>query len=184
MNIEEIISKKNLDPNKLRLSIGSGDERYSNCINLELPSNNGDSGVDADIFGDITKGIPEIASEAFYEVLLIHVIEHLPRRSHQFVFDEIWRLLKPNGRLIISYPEFIEIAKRFIENRYGARWSIYDMTIYGANRRNGDAHVTAIEKGDLIEKLFNSGFKDIKYTLNEINSTIIAYKGVKLDGYI
>ena len=184
MNIEEIISKKNLDPNKLRLSIGSGDERFSNCINLELPSNNGDSGVDADIFGDITKGIPEIPKDTFNEIFLIHVIEHIERKFHQFVFDEIWRLLKSDGRLILSYPEFIEIAKGFIENKHGARWSVYNLTIYGANRRNGDVHVTAAERSDLMEKLFNSGFKDLKYTLNNINATLIAYKGVKLNGYI
>ncbi len=164
----------------MRLNIGGGNVRYSNCINLELEPH---PDVDADVYGDITKGL-EFPNEEFEEVLMIHVIEHIERKFHRFVFDEIWRILKPNGRIVLGFPDIIENMKRFINNKYGGRWSLYHNCIFGRQARNGDYHVTGIEQQDITDRLLNSGFVNIKYLRHNINATMIAYKGEKLNEYL
>jgi ubiquinone/menaquinone biosynthesis C-methylase UbiE len=164
----------------MRLSIGSGDVRFSNCINLELEPN---PNTDADVYGDITKGT-DFKNEEFTEVLMIHVIEHIQRKYHVKVFNEIWRILEPGGRLILAFPEIISVMKAFIDNTYGARWKMYDTILYGAQRRNGDNHVTGIERTDITDRVMNAGFVDIKYSQNKVNAIIVCKKGEKLNDYL
>lgn len=159
-----------------RLNIGGGNVRYSNCINLELEPH---PEVDADVYGDITKGL-DFPDEEFDEVLMIHVIEHIERKHHDKVIGEIWRILKPNGRLVLGFPDFIECAKRFIDNKYGGRWRLYHNCIFGRQARNGDYHVTAMERSDITDRLISNGFVNIKYLQHTINVTMTAYKGEKL----
>lgn len=170
--IEKIIKKKNIDKNKIRLSIGSGDYEYSNCINFELTEERNNS---VDVLGDVRRGLP-FEDNFFNEVLMIHVIEHIERKFHNFVFGEINRVLKINGRLICSFPDFIQTAKAFIENRHGRRWDLYNSVIYGRQDGTGDYHVTAIERQDITDRLFNNNFVNVKYILNSINATVVAYK--------
>ena len=164
----------------MRLNIGGGTIKYSNCINFELTKER-DNHVD--VLGDVRKGLP-FADKSFNEVLMIHVIEHIERKYHEFVFNEIWRVLyDENSRLIMSFPDFLECAKAFIENRYGQRWDLWIFTIYGRQDGIGDYHVTAIEKQDVTTRLFNAGFINVRYIKNRTNATVVAYKGEKLRRY-
>jgi len=180
-SINSIVEEKGFNPDKLRLNLGGGNVRYSNCINLELEPH---KDVDADIYGDVTKGLLFIENGIFSEVLMIHVIEHIQRKFHGRVLGEIWRILKPNGRLIMGYPDAIENMKRFIDNKYGGRWRLYHNCIFGRQARNGDFHVTAIERQDITDRLISAGFVDINYMQNSINVTIIAHKGEALKEYL
>lgn len=164
----------------MRLNIGGGTQRYSNCINFELTKERDNC---VDVIGDVRKKLP-FKDEEFEEVLMIHVIEHIERKFHNHVFSEIWRVLKPNSRLILSFPDFIECAKSFINNRHGRRWELYEHCIYGRQNGTGDYHVTAIEQQDITDRLFNNGFKDVKYIKNRINATVVARKGERLNEYI
>jgi len=178
--LNNIIEEKGFDKEKLRLNIGSGKQKFSNCINVDLKKH---KHTDVDIEGNIVVGLP-FPNETFTEILFIHVIEHIQRKFHRIVLDEIWRLLKPDGRLILAYPDFIEAAKRFIENKYGGRWQLYHNVIYGRQSYEGDYHVAAIERQDITDRLINSGFKDINYLRHTINVTITAYKGEKLKEFL
>jgi predicted SAM-dependent methyltransferase len=181
MNSLQVISNTlGFDIDKLRLNVGGGNVRYSNCINIELEPH---PEVDADFYGDITKGLL-FDDETFVEVLMIHVIEHIERKNHKKVLEEIWRVLKPNGRLILGFPDFIECAKRFIDNKFGGRWSLYHNTIFGRQGRNGDFHVTAMERNDITDRLISAGFVNVKYLQHSINATVTAYKGDKLKDFI
>jgi len=163
-----------------RLSIGGGGEKYSDCINFELTKERDNI---VDVLGDVTKGLP-FNNESFDEVLMIHVIEHIKRNYHSFVLGEIWRVLKLNSRLIMGFPDFIECAKAFIENRHGRRWELYNFCIFGRQDGEGDYHVSAIEQQDITDKLINAGFVNIKYIKNSINITLSAYKGEKLKDFL
>jgi ubiquinone/menaquinone biosynthesis C-methylase UbiE len=165
---------------KLRLSIGSGSVRLSNCINLELEPN---EQTDADVYGDVSKGL-EFDDEIFTEVLMFHVIEHIRRMYHVKVFDEVWRVLKPGGRYILAFPDIITTMKAFIANDCGARWKTLEMGIYGAHRRPGDAHVAAIERSDITSRLMSAGFVDIKYKQLGVNAIMTVRKGEKLNDYL
>ena len=178
-DVLKIAEEKGFDIDKLRLSIGGGSVRYSNCLNLELIP--GNKKVDGDIFGDIRKGVKFIKDDTFHEVLLIHVIEHIERKYHQSVLDEIWRILRPGCRFIMGYPEFTETAKHFIENKYGGRWKFYNPCVYGRQSYPGDYHVTAMEVTDISDRLISSGFVNLNIKRNGIDTTIICRKGEKLN---
>lgn len=179
--ISDIVQEKGYDPDKLRINIGGGNQEYSNCLTLDLEPS---SYVNADIYGDITKGLPYIENDTFHEVLFIHVIEHIERKNHANVFDEIWRILKPGCRLVLAYPDIIENMQRFIDNKYGGRSSLYHNTVFGRQAFKGDFHISGIWKEYITDKLFNSGFVDVKYLQHTINVTMTAIKGEQLTTYL
>ena len=181
INLDRIIEDKGFDKSKLRLNIGGGNIRYSNCLNLELQPH---KDVDGDIYGDVTQGLPYIPNETFSEVLMIHVIEHIERQFHARVFDEVWRILKPGARFVLAFPDAIEVMKRFINNTYGGRWRLYHNCIFGRQGRPGDYHVTAMERQDVTDRLISAGFVNIKYLQHTINATMVSYKGKKLPNFL
>jgi len=178
--LEIFCKQKDFDIDKLRLNLGSGNVRFSNCVNMEYKKH---KDVDADVYGDLLKGIP-FPNESFVEVLFIHVIEHIERRYHMAVMDEIWRVMKPGARLVMGFPDVIENMKRFIENKYGGRWNLYHNIIFGRQARPGDFHVTGIEEQDFKDRLMSAGFTNIKWLRHSINVTVTAIKGEKLNAYI
>ena len=164
----------------MRLNIGGGTVRYSNCINLELTKER-DNHVD--VLGDVRKTLP-FDDNKFEEILMIHVIEHIERKFHKHVFDEIWRILQPESRLILAFPDAIEVMKGFIENKGGKRWEVYNQILYGRQDGEGDYHVTAMERQNITTKLFHAGFVNVKYKLNGVNAILSCRKGEQLNEYL
>jgi len=74
--------------------------------------------------------------------------------------------------------------KRFINNTYGQRWSWYNLMLYGRQLYDDDYHVTATERQDVTDKLFNCGFEHIDCTLEGTDLTLKAMKGEKLPQFI
>ena len=52
--------------------------------------------------------------------------------------------------------------------------------IFGRNLYEGDRHHCLIERNDLIDKLFNSGFVDVKINQDGVDMITSAKKGEKL----
>ena len=100
-----------------------------------------------------SKGIPVIKADAknlpfehdtFDLVLCLDVLEHIT--EDDLVIKEIFRVLKPNGNLIISVPQFSSL------------WSQHDVSVN---------HVRRYEKQELIKKLVLYSFK-IEKTFNAV----------------
>ena len=84
--------------------------------------------------------------EAFDCVVSSQVIEHIARE--QVLFDEMWRVLRPGGILIIGTPDYATWQWRTIEPVYG-------MLLPWAYR---DEHVTHYTRADLSGLLERMGF--------------------------
>jgi dolichol-phosphate mannosyltransferase len=84
--------------------------------------------------------------ETFDCVVSSQVIEHIPRE--QVLFDEMWRVLRPGGILIIGTPDYATWQWRTIEPLYG-------MVMPWAYR---DEHVTHYTRADLSALLERMGF--------------------------
>jgi dolichol-phosphate mannosyltransferase len=84
--------------------------------------------------------------ESFDCVVSSQVIEHIPR--DQVLFDEMWRVLRPGGMLIIGTPDYATWQWRTIEPIYGALmpWS-YE-----------DEHITRYTRAELAGILERMGF--------------------------
>lgn len=72
------------------------------------------------------------ADNSVEEVVLISAIEHFALRDAQKIVDEIYRILKLQGRLIVDFPDIIESVKldpdmmmRHIYGSYRDEWAVH-----------------------------------------------------------
>jgi dolichol-phosphate mannosyltransferase len=84
--------------------------------------------------------------DSFDCVISSQVIEHIPR--DQALFDEMWRVLRPGGMLIVGTPDYATLEWRIIEPLYGVMmpWA-YE-----------DDHITHYTRADLAGLLDGMGF--------------------------
>jgi predicted SAM-dependent methyltransferase len=136
----------------MTLNLGCGTRKIEGCINV-------------DTFGkpDVCANILHLPfkSETIDKIYLFHTIEHIEDIKHYDLFMEFRRILKDNGELIISYPEFTKCAQNFIENKNGDR-VFWGRTIYGRQSYPGDYHVALMYTPWFKNFLRDVGFNDIK----------------------
>ncbi|MCP2026383.1 2-polyprenyl-3-methyl-5-hydroxy-6-metoxy-1,4-benzoquinol methylase [Flavobacterium sp. HSC-32F16] len=68
--------------------------------------------------------ISELENNSFDVITMWHVLEHVP--NLEFQIQELKRLLKPTGTLIIAVPNF----KSFDAKHYGEFWAAFDVPIH------------------------------------------------------
>lgn len=127
-----------------------------------------------------------LESGIYDEVYFFHTIEHIEKSFHKNIYQEIWRILKPDtGTFIMSYPEFEIICQNWLENKRGMR-VFWEATIYGLQRTNSDYHLCAMDCEETRENLLRYGFKNIAFrseTVDIHNTVVHALKGKKPKTY-
>ena len=113
--------------------------------------------VKPDVVCELGKTLP-FKDQEFDEIYFFHCIEHLEKWKHDFALAEIHRVLKLGGTLYLSYPEFSEIAKNWLENTEGKR-KFWEATVFGRQLYPGDYHFSAMDTLELRERLSNFGFQ-------------------------
>ncbi len=110
-----------IDPNNLKLNLGSGFRPFKGFINVDY-----DKDVYPDIVRDLDEGLP-FDTNKFSEVYTSHVIEHI--KNVFFFMYEIWRVSKPGTivTVICPYCQYLELAVqpdhvRFINYGFFDRW--------------------------------------------------------------
>ncbi|MCV9932334.1 class I SAM-dependent methyltransferase [Flavobacterium sp. LS1R47] len=68
--------------------------------------------------------IADLENNSFDVITMWHVLEHVP--NLEFQIQELKRLLKPTGTLIVAVPNF----KSFDANHYKTFWAAYDVPIH------------------------------------------------------
>ena len=89
--------------------------------------------------------------EGFEYVICSEVIEHVPYRAE--IFQEMSRVLKQNGTLIIGTPDYGRLIWRAIE-------FFYDLLL---PRAYAQEHITHYNRKQLIEELKRAGFQILDY---------------------
>jgi dolichol-phosphate mannosyltransferase len=84
--------------------------------------------------------------ESFDCVISSQVIEHVP--FDEALFSEMWRVLRPGGRLVIGTPDYATLGWNVIE-------PIYGFLLSGAYR---DEHITHYTRRSLTDVLIRNGF--------------------------
>lgn len=107
---------------------------------------------------NITKLPYPWAPETFHKVYLFHTIEHIPAEKHPGILVEIRRILRPNGHLVISYPEFPIVAKNYLENKDNDRaW--WATVIYGRGLTEWDRHKALMDTRYFSDLMAKCGYK-------------------------
>jgi predicted SAM-dependent methyltransferase len=154
------------------LNLGCGSTKITGAWNVDMSPD-----VGADQVQDLRKPF-EMLEGHYSEVYFFHCIEHLEKKYHPFVLDQIWRVMELGGKLIISYPEFENIARNWLENKGNDR-AFWEATIYGRQLYPGDYHISAISTTILRELLFELGFEVEAYYPEpgqDFNTVLIARK--------
>lgn len=142
----------------LRLNLGCGSNRIDDCINIDV-----EKGVNPDVVCDFLHDRLPYQDGEVDEVFLFHTIEHIQKKHHMRLFDEVYRVLKLDGKFYLSYPEFTKCAQNWIENKNGKR-EFWEATIFGRQAYASDYHVCIMDPHELKLKLWASGFKDVQHT--------------------
>ena len=100
--------------------------------------------IQADLNGKI-----DVANESFDSISALEIIEHLENPRH--VFREIYRLLKPNGILIMSTPnnESWRAILSYMKRGHFVAFTDQDYP----------AHITPLNRKDLLRAADEAGFK-------------------------
>lgn len=110
------------------------------------------------IVGDVRNGIPR--DDEFYEEVRMHsLLEHFGKRDKDKVLKECYRVLKTGGKLWISVPDLILIAKELIE-MYNSEVKVYELInlLYGEQDYKENTHLWGYTEKSLSKDLMTAGF--------------------------
>lgn len=85
------------------LNLGCGGSKFPNAIGVDINSNSA-----ADVIHDLNEFPWPFKNNEFDVVYAFHIIEHLD--DYMKALEEIHRIVKPNGKIIIKVPHFSSAA--------------------------------------------------------------------------
>lgn len=139
-----------------KLNLGCGDQKLTGYINIDAEEK-----CKPDLIWDFVREPLPYEKESVDEVVLFHTIEHIKKTTHPVILKRIHHVLKPEGRLVVSYPEFKEIAQRWLDNHRGMR-KYWEATIFGRQLYPSDTHLCAMDSTEFKIVLEENGFISIE----------------------
>lgn len=165
---------------KIYLNLGCGSNKLKEYINIDI-----EASCNPDLIHDFTKDVLPYENDSIDGVAMFHTIEHISKSKRPFVLAEIWRVLKPKAKLLMSYPEFLKCVNNWVNNASGQK-DFWEATIYGRQLYPSDHHITIIHSQDLKQELYSYGFEEI-YAVPEkcetYNTILVAIKGSAITNY-
>ena len=140
----------------MKLNYGCGETKLKGFVNIDI-----EKSTKPDLVLDLRKKPFPYKNESVKLIQCIHNIEHIEQRYWNQLFCEFYRVLKPEGMLVLAYPEFEKCAKNFLENHLGQR-DFWRATLYGRQLYPGDYHVVPMVTGEVLLLLQECGFHHIK----------------------
>lgn len=147
---------------QLKLNCGCGNEILLGYINIDQYTK------DNNVFNYNIINIP-YPSNSVDIIFCKQVLEHLSFFDEKLFFNEVYRLLKPKGSIIIEVPDLVWIMEKFLlandnwkefykkeDNHYfgngldmNERWSILPCHIFGNQSNEGQFHKNCYTKSKL-----------------------------------
>lgn len=170
-----------MNQRKLKLNLGCGSQKLKGYINIDS-----EKSCRPDLLLDILRESLPYKDKSVDEVVLFHTIEHIAKRNHKIILNQVHRVLKPSGQFLLSYPEFSECIKRWQTNHKGER-DFWEKTIFGRQSYPSDTHLCAMDTHDFKLVLEENGFTAIKSypepSPNEFSTIIVCKRSVQYVNY-
>ena len=163
-----------------KINLGSGSTRIKDVETHDI-----DPKFGADHSFDLRFTPWPLEDNSYDRVYCFHTIEHIEKPFHKNIYQEVWRILKPDGVFTLSYPEFEICAKNWIENKNLDR-GFWEATIFGLQRTNSDYHLCAMDCEQVKDSLLRYGFKNVSFSAearDTFNTVVHSMKGLKPKTY-
>jgi predicted SAM-dependent methyltransferase len=102
----------------------------------------------------------DFRDEMFDEVVMHHVIEHLPLREARSAFSETLRVLKVEGTFDIEVPDIDRVVRAWLADELDDDG--FQQWVYGeqlTNHEPGDSHRYGWTESNLVRELNEAGFR-------------------------
>jgi hypothetical protein len=133
----------------IKLNLGCGQSKIDGCVNIDV-----EESCKPDLVHDFTKKQLPYEDKSIEEVYLFHTIEHISKRYHASIFDEVFRVLRVGGLFYLSYPEFTKCVSNchvciLDPNELGLRLESSGFTkiVHKSEPREDYNTITACERG-------------------------------------
>lgn len=137
----------------LKLDIGSSIERVEGYTSVDLY-------MPAEIRDDVTK-LEQFTNESVEEVRVYHLLEHLKTDDVPIALGQIFRVLKPHGKIEIEVPDLVWLLEDFLNTPEMERWGWKLQTLFGMQNHEGEFHRTGFSGPRLRQLLIRAGFEDV-----------------------
>jgi predicted SAM-dependent methyltransferase len=166
------------NPAKVRLHLGCGGVRWQDFINVDFYPHDSSvqdssrSGCVADVFADMRNlGLPDNSVD---EIFTSHTVDHFTRWVAIDMFRDWFRMLKPNGTLIVEVADFTRCILWLIhpnrEKRLAAKNQFYGNQW---DRIEFETHRYVWSARELADVLRDIGFRKVSYN----HATLTHYAG-------
>jgi predicted SAM-dependent methyltransferase len=155
------------------LNVGCGFNKMPDAINVDINPD-----TKPDIVCDITDPLP-FDNNSFDRIYACHVIEHIKKLYHKQTLVEFYRVLKPGGVVLFSYPEFKKCYKYWESNYKGLR-EFWEATIFGRQLNQFDYHVCIMDTFEFTQLMLDVGFEVLiteSEPTQDFNTFVVASKG-------
>ncbi|MGE5402771.1 MAG: glycosyltransferase [Ignavibacteriales bacterium] len=110
---DKVLLKRNIAAiAQKKLHLGCGNDYWKGYINIDV-----DSGSSADLIMDIRQLEEYFEANSIEEIVSIHSLNYLRLWEARDFFNQVYRILKPNGKLIIETVNIESAIKQIIENK-------------------------------------------------------------------
>lgn len=137
----------------LKLNLGCGNEILKGYVNCDLHNPKADMWFDA-------SSIP-FPDNSIDEIRAYHLIEHFSFSKGLEVVKEWFRVLKPNGKLVLETPDFYHNCKKFVESDEQTRIQLY-VHFFAWPDEPGQAHLFLYTETQMAWTLSGAGFTNVK----------------------
>lgn len=129
-----------------------------------------------DIVADFEKPLP-LKSEAYDLVYSAYAIEHISWRNVPQFVNEIYRILKPNGRAVVITADLRAQCQYILKK---PTWTFAEMeTIFGSQDFGENAHKSSMSQELAYSVFMKAGFKSVNIQQVGICSTDMQINAVK-----
>jgi predicted SAM-dependent methyltransferase len=167
-------------PDVVKLNLGCGSNKIPGYINIDMEPT-----CKPDLVCNFVNVKLPYKANTIDEVVLFHTVEHIHKPHHVRIFLDIWRILKPDGELYVSYPEFSKCYEYWKSNHRGQK-KFWEATIFGRQKYPSDYHVCIMHTPEFKKFLKSIGFTNIfscPEASEDYNTVVNCTKGEKPTGY-
>lgn len=98
----------------IRLDVGCGSNKQPHWVGMDIRKVKG-----VDIVHDACKFPYPLPANSCFQILLSHLWEHIEPKYRIKLMDELWRIMKPQGQLLISAPYYLSFGALQDPTHYG-----------------------------------------------------------------